>query len=592
MGHAETAEQTQTEKNKLSRPLHQLIQSSEKSPALRRELGRNHMFNPSPQQQAIFDEIEHGNDSLFVEAVAGSGKTTTIVEATKRIPTSRSCLFLAFNKNIATELQKRLPPQIQAKTFHSHGFGALQRNLPRRPKVDDQKMRNIFKDQMGMTYKEFELYYKFCSRLVGLAKNAGMGTDVMEDTDENWWALVDHHTLVLDSRDADEEKAIWYARQALYKSNANVDVIDFDDMLYLCVLRRISFDKNNFVFLDEAQDTNAVQRYLLKSMLAAGYDCPNCRTVHHLNEFKTGAHCYNCEAPVRKLGRLIAVGDPAQAIYGFRGADANALEELANTFNCKRMPLSVSWRCSKNVIKEARKYVQHIEPADNAPDGEVKEVTVYTDTDFKSSDVILCRNTAPLVSMAFAFIRRNRGVRILGREIGQGLISLVKKMNSPSSLDSTLEKLDRYRDREVAKMLQKGHESAAETLTDRIQCINIFADSLDEFDRSIAALLVKIDSLFNDQSNGGLLTLCSVHKAKGLEWDIVNILDFETYMPSKWAKQEWQKKQEINLIYVAITRARHTLRYISSGCWKVGRPLAEGEQMPLNDDELSFLDSL
>jgi superfamily I DNA/RNA helicase len=82
----------------------------------------------------------------------------------------------------------------------------------------------------------------------------------------------------------------------------------------------------------------------------------------------------------------------------------------------------------------------------------------------------------------------------------------------------------------------------------------------------VGDLLEAIDALF--QSKGRGITLSSVHKSKGREWERVFILDFGTYMPSKYAKKDWQKIQENNLIYVAITRAKRYLGYLPSNCWK------------------------
>lgn len=280
------------------------------------------MFESSPQQLAIFDFVENDTRSLIVEARAGSGKTTTLVELSKRIPSSKLSLFLAFNKNIATELQTRLPLNIQAKTFHSHCFSALQRNLPKRPKVEQDKIRWILTDSLsrGDLFK----YGKFVTRLVGYAKNAGLGTDIMPDEHTSWFSLIDHFSLQGDSEKFDEDSAIEIAQDTLRKSNEETWRIDFDDMIYLALLRNVSFDKCNFVMLDEAQDTNGVQRALVHRMLASD-------------------------------GRLIAVGDPFQSIYGFRGADIDAMDVLQREFSCVTLPLSVSYRCSQAVVKEAQR---------------------------------------------------------------------------------------------------------------------------------------------------------------------------------------------------------------------------------------------
>ena len=84
-------------------------------------------FKPSKFQQAIYDFITDGKGNAVVSAVAGSGKTTTLLNALKLIPTNKRVLFLAFNKSIAKELQERVPntPNIHVKTVHGFGYSSL-----------------------------------------------------------------------------------------------------------------------------------------------------------------------------------------------------------------------------------------------------------------------------------------------------------------------------------------------------------------------------------------------------------------------------------------------------------------------------------
>lgn len=87
----------------------------------------------------------------------------------------------------------------------------------------------------------------------------------------------------------------------------------------------------------------------------------------------------------------------------------------------------------------------------------------------------------------------------------------------------------------------------------------------------VSDLIHKIETLFADVKPGAPqahVVLCTVHKAKGLEWQKVFILDFDKYMPSRFATSAWQRRQEKNLIYVAITRSMDTLVYITSDRWK------------------------
>jgi ATP-dependent DNA helicase UvrD/PcrA len=539
------------------------------------------MFEPSPQQLAVFDFVQNDTHSCVVEARAGSGKTTTLVELAKITPTNKLSLFLAFNKNIATELQQRLPQHVQSKTFHSHCFGALQRNLSKRPRVDENKVFNILKDTLNR--RDFDIYFKYVSRLVSYAKSYGIGTELASTDESEWYRLIDHFNMVADSGNFDESMAIGVAQSTLVQSNENLDVIDFDDMLYLALLRNVTFDKCNYVMLDEAQDTNGVQRALLHRMLAKG--------LHHEEICRVEPE--DCDCVVTKdnmvnVGRLIAVGDPAQSIYGFRGADSDAMEALTREFNCVTFPLSVSYRCAQEVVLEAKKVVPEIESHPTAPIGTVETLPEYDLDNFDSTHAVLCRVTAPLVTLALGFIRRNVGVRILGREIGAGLVALVKKMNT-QDIDTFVDKLERWRAREVTKASSRNHDSAVAAIDDKANCLKVFVSQLNEDERTVNQLIQRIESLFSD-NNKGLLTLCSVHKAKGLEWPTVFILDKDVYMPSRWAKQEWQHKQETNLIYVAVTRAKEHLRYIKSDRWK--KPKVEPRDNELENKRKELLETL
>ena len=92
--------------------------------------------------------------------------------------------------------------------------------------------------------------------------------------------------------------------------------------------------------------------------------------------------------------------------------------------------------------------------------------------------------------------------------------------------------------------------------------------------RSFEACLATLESMFDDAKEAGKLTLSTVHKAKGKEYPTVLILRPEL-MPSRAARQDWQWDQEINLMYVACTRAKSTLIYAKEEDMEIGdAPLA------------------
>lgn len=493
---------------------------------------KENSFKPSVYQTAIFDFVENQIGSGVVQAVAGSGKTTTIVKALELIPSYYSILFLAFNKAIAEELKTRVPEYVQARTFHSVCFAAWSSCVGGKIQVDANKSLKILRNLVGEA--DCALYGQFVSKLVGLAKNAGLGL-IVPNIDASWYELIAHFDLSLESEDANEQTAVKIAQELLKVSIEQGNrIVDFDDMIYLPLINNVHLQQNDVVFVDEAQDINQVQLAILKRLVKPG-------------------------------GRLIAVGDSCQAIYGFRGADSEAIKRITDAFSCTELPLTVSYRCPQEVVKFAQAYVPHIQAHENAPVGSVQTLDRYSPADFSARSAVICRNVAPLVSFAYSLLRRRVPCKVLGREIGAALSSLVKKQKA-KNIETLIERLEIWKEREVARHVARGANAQAEAVNDKFDCLSFFIDELPENDRSIARLLKNIDELFSDK-NVGSVTLCTAHKSKGLEWDVVNILDFRKYMPSKWARQAWQQQQEKNLIYVACTRAKQTLRFIESAKW-------------------------
>ena len=472
----------------------------------------------SAYQAAIYSFVETGTGNAIVKAVAGSGKSTTAVECMTRVPTDKTAIFLAFNKAIADELKAR---GVNARTFHSLTYSPVTR-LKNTRNIESNKLRLIIDQKLSGD--DAVMYGAFIARLVGLGRQAGIGC-LVADTDQAWLELVQYHDLELDNETAELGRALDLASQLLNWSNADARV-DFDDLLYLAVKEGLSLPKFDFVFVDEAQDTNAIQRAILRKIMHAGT-------------------------------RLIAVGDPAQAIYGFRGADSNSLNLIAEEFSCIELPLTVSYRCPTSVIEYAHRWVSHIEAAPDAPAGEVISMGQKWDAakDFKENDLIVCRTTKPLITMCFKFLRARIPAYIMGREIGQGLKSLITKLNA-KGIGALIIKLSVWCDRECEKAIAKKQDSKVESIQDKAEAILFLIDGLAEKERTVPALLGIIDSLFTDTTNA--VTLATIHKGKGLEADRVFWLN-SSQCPAKWAKNEWQQEQERNLCYVATTRAKQTL---------------------------------
>lgn len=500
-------------------------------------------FQPSMMQQHFFDWIVNRRGSAVLIAVAGSGKSTTIVQALPLIPRHHSVQVLAFNTTIAAEMRDKIdalsnelvaqghaPLKASARTFHSIGFGALLKRFGCKAdqvNTDGRKLRKLFREIAGEDDQRH--YGSFVPKLVGLGKGEGVGA-LVANSDDEWWKLIRHHDLQLDSLDANEEKAIEWARRLLAASNAVAETkrwIDFDDQLYLPILWRLRMWQNMWVFVDEAQDTNPIRRAMAKAILLPG-------------------------------GRLVAVGDPNQAIYGFTGASHDAIDLIKSEFRAVALPLTVSYRCPKVAVDLVKEIVPHFSVHENAIVGEVLHKPIMDGIAMLGNkDAVLCRNTAPLVATAFQLLAQGRGCVVLGKDIGADLVDLIKKQEA-RGIANLLAKLDTYLETQVSAFMAKGEEEKADALTDRVECIKVVVENLPTKERTIPALCERIESLFSETMNESLLTLCTAHKAKGKEWKKVGIL-LPGLMPSKWARQEWQYQQELNLMYVAYTRFQETL---------------------------------
>lgn len=493
------------------------------------------MFTPSKFQQAVFNWATTGSGNAVISAAAGSGKTTTLVELLKKV--EGNAIVLAFNKKIQLEMQSKLQREnlnAEASTVHSLCYSAY-RKANARVTLENRKVSFILQNLLDEN--EYRLYGQFVQKLVSLAKDDGAVlfwrlADVAE-----WQRIVDHHDLELEDG-ASLDKAIQFAQKALELNNNDLKTIDFSDMVYLTMLKGYRMPKFDWVLVDECQDLSRLRQAV-------------CKSLRHENT------------------RYVFVGDRGQAIYGFTGADSEALDNLITEFSATELPLSTCYRCATSVVEFAQKWYPAIEAAPNAPAGSVTEINYELLAEKPETlsltyrDAILCRTNAPLLRTAFSLIKKGIACRIEGRDIAQGLLNIIGKWKV-KTLDALSERLDNYLERERQKALTKGNEAAVQVLEDKVECIRACVEKCYSENRTLVSDLKSlIEGMFSNADDKttrkDLLTLCSVHKSKGLEWDRVFLLGRQDFMPSKWAKKDWMQVQENNLIYVAITRAKRDL---------------------------------
>tara|TARA_R110000737_G_scaffold40096_1_gene60484 strand:+ start:1534 stop:2961 length:1428 start_codon:yes stop_codon:yes gene_type:complete len=467
-------------------------------------------MNRTKQQQAILDCIENTDDHLIISAGAGTGKTTTIVEAAQSIGNVKAA-FLAFNKSIATELNNKLPDGVEAKTFHAFGFAAI-RSAGIKTKVNNYKLNNIIKDLLGDDY-----YFAPLKKLISLVKGSLIeGTDVKSINQ-----LIDKYNINFGS-DREEVIGIQSIPAILTLCRTQTHIIDFDDMIWMPLVNNYPLPQYDVLFVDEAQDFNESQRVMISK-------------------------CVNG-------GRCIIVGDENQAIYGFRGADSQSIDMFrqrlkTGTRKISEFPLSISWRCPNTVVKEANRYVKSLQAADNAIDG-----SVVVDAPFfpQKGDIVLCRYNAPLISAFYDLISQGKSAYILGRDMTKGLITAVQKIskNNNMGVDEFKNLFSQDFKYNYSRLMSINKENQAMALEDKKDCIMIFVEKA----TTVGGIIEEIKKVFDGKDHGDIM-LSTVHKAKGLEADNVYILATER-MPHPLGNNE-----ENNICYVAITRAKKNLFY-------------------------------
>lgn len=487
----------------------------------------------SAQQEAIFGWFGGGSGNLVVRARAGTGKTTTIIEGINRAP-EQKILLAAFNKRIAEELTVKLRnPSAEAKTLHAVGFQFVRRNWER-VRIDDGRAERIARAVMGEQTPDamVRLVCQLASKAKGMCPFPERG-DLVEiaiehglEPDEDWaeegWTV-----------ERLEVEAIACMERATHPDGT----LDFDDMVFLPVRNRWVRGWWDLVVVDEAQDMNASQLLLARAACRSG-------------------------------GRVAVVGDDRQAIYGFRGADSGSLDRLKSELSAAEMGLTITYRCPKRVVALAARLVPDYQAAPTAPEGAVSAVLEEKLAEAAGpGDFILSRKNAPLAGVCLRLLRLGKRAKVQGKEIGRGLVALVKKWKA-KSIPAFLDRLVKWEEREEKRLRAAGTKAALA----RIDFVHDQAETLRALSEGLSGLKeleTRIVSLFDDMSgpDSQFVVCSSVHRAKGLEAERVFVLE-DTLIRNG-------DREEGNIEYVAITRAKSELVWARKTLTPTAPPPAE-----------------
>ena len=497
-------------------------------------------FIPSKYQQAIYDYIEHETGNLVVEAAAGAGKTTTLVNCLKLVPPEMKVLMCAFNRDIVAELAKKTKgiENVEVRTLHGLGLMMFKRNYPTlSPVISDYKYESHIKNHIreytslnlrGMSTRDYFRY------IDNIKKYVDYGRYYLCETEKD----LDFIEYRYDIETMRDEKKI--ALEVMEWGKRELENIDYTDMLWFPHVLNLSpvgllYD---FIMVDECQDMNKAERELVLM----------------------------CRKP---NARLVSVGDRNQMLYSFAGGDPDSFNALMSIPSTKCLPLSISYRCPRNIVDFAKQLVPTIE-ANEANTIEGKILYDVSLNDVEDGDMILCRNNAPLVQIYNEFLKLGKKAYIRGKDIGKNMKGVVRstrqeKINADCRNDGLFVRL--YDDLFITRneIMNKSAVDAKTAMKspiidaklDIIKALEVLSEGL----TTTSELIAKIDEIFPEKGRKGGISLSTVHKAKGLEAKNVYIA-CRSLMPSKSAKKDWEIQQEHNLMYVAYTRAKEKLGFI------------------------------
>lgn len=464
-------------------------------------------FLPTPEQDHILDLLSSTKSNLLINALAGSGKTSTLELI--QDAASPPILCLAFNRRIADAMAKRFRGTTSVRTLNGLGHRIWSATCSGRLSLDPKKCQDLLRQEIQSLKKPLqgEAYGIFWEVLtaVSLAKSLGYIPDGkfpiakrLIDRDAFYSSLEeDPSDLLIDLCDA----VLLSSIKAAYAGS-----IDYNDQVYMPALFGGTYPRFPLVLVDEAQDLSPVNHEMLG----------------HLRK-----------------SRLVAVGDPYQSIYGFRGAVQGGMRKLRERFEMVEADLSVSFRCPSDIVRNAHWRVPHMKWIKEG--GRVGRLRNPSANTFVDGSSIICRNNAPLFSVALRLLSNGRSVSVSGSDIGPRVVGIMKKLGDESMRkDQLLEAIESWRQEKLSRQ--------STTANDIADCMRVFAS----FGQSLSEAVAYAEHLFQQK---GTIQLLTGHKAKGLEWPVVYHLD-----PFLIGEAE----QELNLRYVIQTRAMEAYYEIES----------------------------
>jgi len=461
---------------------------------------------PTTEQSAILDFAATSTSNLMIRAFAGCGKTSTL-EMIDRLLSSTPKMLLCFNKAIATEAKERMLPSTVVKTFNGLGHGIWADATGHRLTLNTRKISDIFRkiidDAPRHERSELWAISEQVYAGVNFARAIGYIPPNHAKADK---ALCDFSSVVrlLDETPTSEVHALIDKVLTISITQAYAGSVDFNDQIYMPALFSGAYPTFPLVLIDEYQDLSPVNRRMVEKL---------CRR-----------------------SRQIGVGDEAQAIYGFRGADESSMPTAIQQFGMDVLPLSLTFRCPSVIVDNVKWRVPNFRAFNIG--GRVETLDEF---ELEDHSAVICRNNAPLLAVAMKEVLKGNTVDVSGVDIGAKVIKTMEKLGSETMTQrQTISAINDWLDEKLSL--------DSKTARDLAGCMVEFA----KHGKTLSAAIAYAKHLF--ENSRGTIRFMTGHKAKGLEFDHVYHLE-----PGLLK----HKDQDDNVHYVIDSRPKQTLSYIN-----------------------------
>ena len=455
------------------------------------------MLKPTKEQAQLIKYFKTGK-SLKIEACAGSGKTSTLLMMASE--TTRPCLYLAFNAAIKEEASKKFPKYVTCYTSHGLAHVYIKKYYNRRGRM----MPKLLKEALGLEDKfEGLSTNRMLERAIQGINNFCLSADPVLGP------IHFPQFKIADDRRQMYERKLLVAMQNAWRLMCDEDSdlpVTYDFCLKLWSMEDPG-PVAEIVFLDEAQDANALLLHILKRWQEQGV-------------------------------QVVFVGDRFQQIYSWRGA-VNAMETIKTDHTGA---LTRSFRYGEAIADVANTVlIKHRGVHSNIQGHEIDSQLVEH---MEAPKAYLCRTNAVVIEQLVKLLDKGIDCAIAG-----GVDELLAMLKDARRLQA-----GQYARSKDLRSFDDWEEVVDHAELEIGQDLKPFIRLVEHY--GVAGLESLVKCVEEHKVEEAEVVLSTAHKSKGLEFESVKLAGdfYPKYMAPDKPHPLWSE-EEAHLLYVAVTRA-------------------------------------